>query len=86
MILLVEHKRKAPRRKAKGFFVILSNWKKITLYPRLTSWLRAYAGSCGSAIERSRERQRRARLPLVGIAFIHSSLTLFNSPLTISAN
>ena len=26
------------------------------------------------------------RQPLVGIAFIHSSLTLFNSPLTISAN
>ena len=26
------------------------------------------AGSCGSAIERSRERQRRARLPLVDIA------------------
>ena len=38
------------------------------------------------AIERSRERPLRSRLPLVGIAFIHSSLTLFNSPLTISAN
>ena len=37
----------------------------ITLCP---NWCWACAGSCGSAIERSRERQRRVRLPLVDIA------------------
>ena len=37
----------------------------ITLCPNL--WT-TYAGSCGSAIERSRERQRRVRLPPQGIA------------------
>ena len=37
----------------------------ITLCPNL--WTTC-AGSCGSAIERSRERQRRVRMPLVDIA------------------
>ena len=56
--------KKAPR-KSEGLQDISSKGRRIIPYP---NWLKAYVSMSGSAIERSRERQRRARLPLVDIA------------------
>ena len=47
-----------------GFFSYYHIW----ITPRCSSWLRAFSSMSGSAIGRSRERQRRARLPPQGIA------------------
>ena len=56
---------KKAHRKSEGLLDISSNGRRITPYP---NWLKAYASKTYSAIERSRERQRRARLPPQGIA------------------
>ena len=57
-------RKKAPRKKRRAQD-ISSNGRRITPYP---NWLTTYGDMSGSAIGRSRERQRRVRLPLVGIA------------------
>ena len=50
-------------------------------------WCCSCSGIFSCAIERSHERPLRSRLPLVcGYCFYPQRLTLFNSPLTISAN
>ena len=57
--------KKSPSRCKRRAQDISSNGKGITPYP---NWLKAYVSMSGSAIGRSRERQRRVRLPPQGIA------------------
>ena len=46
----------------------LGTLRSLRITPRWSSLLRAFSSMSGSAIERSRERQRRVRLPPQGIA------------------